>query len=253
MIDGTDMEIEKNVKSTLDNIVLVHKKGGNVEQAFADPTKVIEHDLQAIIDQLPETVRSDDAMVNSAAKYFFKKTGKMFRPTVILLVGRASNPQVSQETIGKVRKLAEVTEMIHVASLIHDDIIDKSDTRRGVTTLHKLLGTNIAVQAGDYLLARACYELANLENHSVSKCIARSIEHLATGEISQLANKGTDNFESYMNSIYFKTASIIAHSSEAAALFTCDNTAFQKAAYTYGKHLGIAYQVCCHFIVDMCA
>lgn len=228
---------------------------GEDRRLFFDPKKVIEDDLNMMVHSLPETVKSKDSMVNSAARYFFKKTGKMFRPTVVILIGRAVQAglhtnvadvvavEESRRRMEKVLKLAEVTEMIHVASLIHDDIVDEAETRRGVTTLHKILGNRAAVQSGDYLLARACFELASLENHEVSQLKATSIEHLASGEISQMCNKGSDSFERYMQAIFCKTASIIAHSAKASAVLAGADEHLKEQAYTYGKHLGIAYQV----------
>src|SRR4051794_33040783 len=105
------------------------------------------------------------------------------------------------------RRLAEITEMIHVASLIHDDIIDDSDTRRGVKSLHNVFGNKIAVLAGDFLLSRASVSLTKLGSIEVIRLLSTVIEHLAHGEIWQMSGVGTSSFNEYMTKSYYKTAS----------------------------------------------
>lgn len=225
------------------------------EEAAANDVKqsngVIEGDMEAIANDVLSSVKSDHPVLDTAAKYFFKATGKRFRPMLVLLIGRAAlveNEQVSAQEkedvlVKKFRKLAESTEIIHVASLIHDDIIDDSDMRRGVKSLNSAMGNKVAVLAGDFLLARASLTLARLGHIQVVELLSTVIEHLAHGEILQMAGRGKYDFDYYMKTIFFKTSSLIAYSCQAAAMMSGASEKTIDAAYRFGKHIGIAYQL----------
>jgi solanesyl diphosphate synthase len=200
--------------------------------------------MKVIADSVLDSVKSEHPVLDMAAKYFFKISGKRFRPMLVLLVARAANASTSNEDqIHKQRKLAETTEIIHVASLIHDDIVDDADTRRGIPSLNKEFGNKVAVLAGDFLLARASLTLARMGNIQVIDLLSTVIEHLAHGEILQMAGKGKHDFDYYLKTIYFKTASLMAHSCKASALLSGAPQHIVEAAYTFGKHIGIAYQL----------
>ena len=115
-----------------------------------------------------ELVEAENPVLTAAAKHFFEKRhGKRFRPTIVMLMSRALQT-TDADQYKKQSQLAQITEMIHVASLIHDDVLDEADTRRGDLAVHKLYSNKVAVLAGDYLLARASVLLARLENVQVS-------------------------------------------------------------------------------------
>ena len=144
------------------------------------------------------------------------------------------------------QRLAEITELIHVASLLHDDVIDGSATRRGLKALNLEVGNKLAILAGDFLLARASVTLASLRDVEVIELLSRVLEHLVTGEVMQMTARADDlvSFEHYTRKTYLKTASLIANSSKAVAILgghTGDGET-AAAAYAYGKHLGLAFQ-----------
>ncbi|ORZ33491.1 isoprenoid synthase domain-containing protein, partial [Catenaria anguillulae PL171] len=159
------------------------------------------------------------------------------------------------------RRLAEITEMIHTASLLHDDVIDHALTRRGVPTVNAEQGNKMAILAGDYLLARASLALARLRHCEVVELLATVISDLVEGEVMQLKNGGTlrtpawqspsdvpnplpgEAFDHYMEKTYLKTAALIAKSCRAAALLGGAHNDTAHVAYTYGKHLGLAFQL----------
>jgi len=142
-------------------------------------------------------------------------------------------------------RLAEITEMIHTASLVHDDVLDECDLRRGKATVNSKYGTRLAVLAGDYLFAQSSWFLANLDNLEVIKLISQVIADFANGEISQAANLFDCDvtLEQYMDKSFFKTASLIAASCRSAAVFSGMPEEVKEDMFNYGKHLGLAFQV----------
>ncbi|XP_065852899.1 solanesyl diphosphate synthase 3, chloroplastic/mitochondrial isoform X2 [Euphorbia lathyris] len=195
----------------------------------------------------------------SAAEYFFKMgvEGKRFRPTVLLLMASALNvgiPKTLQNNIEEAmetelrtrqQRIAEITEMIHVASLLHDDVLDDADTRRGIGSLNFVMGNKISVLAGDFLLSRACVALASLKNTEVVSLLATVVEHLVTGETMQMTSTYEQrcSMDYYMEKTYYKTASLISNSCKAIALLAGQTAEVSILAFEYGRNLGLAFQL----------
>ena len=221
------------------------------------------HDISATIGN--DLVGTDHPVLNSAARYFFtnedggKGKGKQVRPVMVMLLSRAILPMGSAEVTHLVnhvlksqRRLAEITEMIHTASLFHDDVIDNADTRRGKPAAHRAFGNKMAILAGDYLLARASICLARLRNVDVVECMSTVIEHLVRGEVLQIKDSrtGVADIEGYLRKNFYKTASLMAYSCKSAALLGAAggngehvSSEIVDAAYLYGKHIGVAFQL----------
>lgn len=145
-------------------------------------------------------------------------------------------------------RLAEITEMIHAASLLHDDVIDNSDTRRGAPSAHVAFSSpKMAILCGDFMLGRASVALARLRHPEVTELLATVIANLVEGEFMQLKNeisKGFDHtLEYYLQKTYLKTASLVAKSCRASALLGGASQADADAAYLFGKNLGLGFQV----------
>eukprot|EP00529_Nitzschia_sp_RCC80_P012515 CAMPEP_0113499750 /NCGR_PEP_ID=MMETSP0014_2-20120614/31925_1 /TAXON_ID=2857 /ORGANISM="Nitzschia sp." /LENGTH=566 /DNA_ID=CAMNT_0000393967 /DNA_START=349 /DNA_END=2049 /DNA_ORIENTATION=- /assembly_acc=CAM_ASM_000159 len=144
-------------------------------------------------------------------------------------------------------QLGQIVEMIHVASLIHDDVLDEADTRRGGEAVHKLYSNKVAVLAGDYLLARASVLLARLENTAVVQIMATALESLVAGEIMQLKAPPESllEMESYLRKSYYKTASLICYACRSTALLGghAYGSTVATACEEFGFHLGLAYQI----------
>lgn len=155
------------------------------------------------------------------------------------------------------RRLAEISEMIHTASLFHDDVIDGSDTRRNMPTVHTVFGNKVAILAGDYLLARASICLARLRNTDVVETMSTIIEHLVRGEVMQLRGNTSHNntpngshnpnknerLMYYLRKNFYKTASLMANSCKSTALLGNYSSEYVQASYQYGKHIGMAFQL----------
>jgi solanesyl diphosphate synthase len=238
----------------------------------ADPFVLAETELSSLSQTIKnDLLGTDHPVLNQAASYFFDTAdgGKKVRPMMVLLLSRALSETVhpSSSTCNTVlleasslqpwqrhdlpqsqRRLAEICEMIHTASLFHDDVIDGADTRRGAPAVHTVFGNKMAILAGDYLLARASISLARLQNPIVVECMSTIIEHLVRGEVMQLSSHTSSSshdhvLEYYLRKNFFKTASLMANSCKSAALLGNYSTELVQASYEYGKHVGMAFQL----------
>ncbi|MBO3458127.1 solanesyl diphosphate synthase [Aetokthonos hydrillicola Thurmond2011] len=203
----------------------------------------VEADLRTLADSLKQLVGNRHPILYAAAEHLFGAGGKRIRPAIVLLISRAT--MLEQDITPRHRRLAEITEMIHTASLVHDDVVDESEMRRGVPTVHSLFGSRIAVLAGDFLFAQSSWYLANLDNLAVVKLLSEVIMDLATGEIQQGLNSfdATISIEAYLQKSYYKTASLIANSAKAAGLISEVSEETAEHLYAFGRYFGLAYQI----------
>ncbi|MEM9091337.1 MAG: solanesyl diphosphate synthase [Cyanobacteria bacterium P01_F01_bin.53] len=203
----------------------------------------VEADLALLTDNLKNLVGARHKILYAAAEHLFGAGGKRIRPAIVLLLARAT--AVDQGITSRHRRLAEITEMIHTASLVHDDVVDESATRRGAPTVHSRFGNKVAILAGDFLFAQSSWYLANLDNLEVVKLLSRVIMDLAEGEIRQgLKYFDTSlSLEAYLEKSYYKTATLIANSSKAVGVLSGLPEGESENLYQFGRHLGLAYQV----------
>ncbi len=127
----------------------------------------VEADLRLLAENLKNLIGARHPILYAAAEHLFSAGGKRIRPAIVLLVARAT--MHGQDITQRHRRLAEITEMIHTASLVHDDVIDESEMRRGIPAVHSRFSTQVAVLAGDFLFAQSSWYLANLENIEVKR------------------------------------------------------------------------------------
>ncbi|KAM1805288.1 hypothetical protein ACFX12_031061 [Malus domestica] len=208
--------------------------------------EVVANDLLTLNQNLQSIVGAENPVLMSAAEQIFGAGGKRMRPALAFLVSRATAELVGLKELTKEhRRLAEIIEMIHTASLIHDDVLDESDMRRGKETVHQMFGTRVAVLAGDFMFAQSSWYLANLENLQVIKLISQVIKDFASGEIKQASSLFDCDveLEEYLLKSYYKTASLIAASTKGAAIFSGVDNYVAEKMYDYGKNLGLSFQV----------
>lgn len=167
----------------------------------------------------------------------------------------SSGPEYASEDpsiLPSQRRLAEITELIHTASLLHDDVIDNSTARRSSPSANISFGNKMAVLAGDFLLGRASVALARLRDAEVIELLATVIANLVEGEFMQLKNTALDELKPrwtdesisyYLQKTYLKSASLISKSCRAAALLGQSSPEVVEAAYAYGRNLGLAFQL----------
>ncbi|KAK1556336.1 hypothetical protein Q3G72_003114 [Acer saccharum] len=237
----------------------IHHQSSSIIEEQLDPFSLVADELSLIANKLRSMVIAEVPKLASAAEYFFKMgvEGKRFRPTVLLLMATALNGRLSEplsDGVGEAlttelrtrqQCIAEITEMIHVASLLHDDVLDDADTRRGIGSLNAVMGNKLAVLAGDFLLSRACVALASLKNTEVVSLLATVVEHLVTGETMQMTTTSAQrcSLEYYMQKTYYKTASLMSNSCKAIALLAGQTSEVAMLAFEYGKNLGLAFQL----------
>ncbi len=203
----------------------------------------VQEDLQALNASLRELVGARHPILYAAAEHLFGGKGKSLRPALVLLVSRATMDD--RAITPRHRRLAEITEMIHTASLVHDDVIDTAELRRGIPTVNQCFGNRIAVLAGDFLFAQSSWYLANLDNLEVVKLLSKVITDFAEGEIRQslTAFDGTLTLEQYLEKSFYKTASLMAGSVKAAGVLSGVSSGLAEQLYDFGKHFGIAFQI----------
>ena len=203
----------------------------------------VEKDLEDLVLELKNLIGAGHPILQAAAEHLFSAGGKRLRPGIVLLISKAISLDSSLST--KHKRLAEITEMIHTASLVHDDVVDEASIRRGVETVHSRFNTRVAVLAGDFLFAQASWHLANLDDVDVVKLLSRVIMDLAEGEIKQNLNRydAAQTFSKYINKSYCKTASLIANSAKASGVLSDLDNDKLDMLYEFGKNIGLAFQV----------
>nr|WOA02450.1 prenyl transferase [Gloiopeltis furcata] len=203
----------------------------------------VADDLTALNINLKKMVGAKHPVLYAAAEHLFNAGGKRIRPAIVLLVAQATLQQIN--ILPEHRRLAEITEIIHTASLVHDDVVDECQTRRGVNTVHSTFGTKTAVLAGDFLFAQSSWYLANLNNLEVVKTISKVITDFAEGEIRQGISSfdGSMSIDDYIEKSFYKTASLIAASCKGASMLSSSDIKMQSDFYLYGKHIGLAFQI----------
>ncbi len=203
----------------------------------------VEADLFTLTDNLKNLVGARHPILYAAAEHLFGAGGKRVRPAIVFLVSRGT--MLDQEITPRHRRLAEITEMIHTASLVHDDVVDGASLRRNVPTVNTIFSNRVAVLAGDFLFAQSSWYLANLDNLEVVKLLSEVIRDFAEGEIQQGLNQfdADISIESYLEKSYYKTASLIANSAKAAAILSDSSPEVADNLYHYGRNLGLAFQI----------
>jgi all-trans-nonaprenyl-diphosphate synthase len=203
----------------------------------------VEADLSLLTENLKGLVGARHPILYAAAEHLFGAGGKRLRPAVVLLISRAT--MLDSDITPRHRRLAEITEMIHTASLVHDDVVDESAVRRSVPTVNSLFNNRVAVLAGDFLFGQSAWYLANLDNLDVVKLLSEVIKDMAEGEIQQGLNRfdTTTTIDKYLEKTYYKTASLIANSAKAAGLLSGVSSELAANLYRYGRHLGLAFQI----------
>ena len=201
-------------------------------------------DWEAVREKIETSLMSDIALLNSTNSSILSNSGKQLRPLLALLVARAcSDHRISEATV----RYAAAAELLHNATLLHDDVADNSAQRRGVPTIMSLMGPSVSVLVGDYWLVKAMELILGSSegDHQVIKIFSKTLSDLAEGEMLQLqkAQNGDTSEEDYLRIIYSKTASLFEAACVSAAISVNASEEFKKAAKDYAVALGIAFQI----------
>jgi octaprenyl-diphosphate synthase len=206
--------------------------------ALATIQQPVRNDLDLVFAELGRIVRSDFPMIEDVNTHLLRIRGKLFRPTLLLLAARATDRMAPRKLT-----LGACVELIHVATLVHDDSVDHSPLRRGQPTVNALFSHQVAVIMGDYLYSRAMIELVHLGDLEPLRIMSRVTNDMTVGEMRELeAYDALDYSEdAYLRLIHAKTASLLSGACEVGAV---DAPVEQRQALRrYGMLLGMAFQI----------
>ncbi|MGM0651340.1 MAG: polyprenyl synthetase family protein [Bacillota bacterium] len=201
---------------------------------------LIEQELTLIDKRLKEIIKSAGPEIQVIGDYIFNGTGKRIRPTLFLVAAYRN-----EKNLLHLIEAAVAFELMHTASLLHDDVIDQADLRRGKEAVHVKWSNKIAILSGDYLLSRAFDLLVSYKNHSLMNIVVNIVRNMSEGEVEQaFANTAmADLEERYFSWIGKKSASFFAGCCEAGSLLGGDGPEEQMLWSEYGYNLGIAFQL----------
>jgi all-trans-nonaprenyl-diphosphate synthase len=212
----------------------------SIQEVFA----LVLNPLNQVKDSLMAIIPPDSAVLAETVQYSLTGGGKYLRPVVTLLSGAATRRQTEaqqQQTI----EAAAVAEMIHVATLLHDDVIDGSELRRGKKTVRAQWGNKVSVLSGDYLLAQASVKLSKLNNTRLVSIFAHVLADLCDGEVEQMHTsfRLDASWDSYYKKTICKTASLFSAGCESAGVINDLPEEHIQALRSYGHHFGLAFQI----------
>merc|ERR1719312_668444 len=210
--------------------------------------------LSGLMEDIHTELESDiivSTSIGELAKYYFDGSGKFVRPCIAMCVGHMANHHQDQlasqdeDKCSKQRNIAMVSEMIHTASLVHDDILDHAETRRGKESVNVRWDIKRSTMAGDYILGVGSRILAQIGEPDVVVILSQVLADLVQGEFMQLQSKQeeSERFEHYLAKSFNKTASLMAYSCRANAMLAGVNPSLVDQAFQYGRNIGIAFQL----------
>ena len=203
-------------------------------------TEPIFDDIKLFEKEFRNALRSEVRMINMIGKYILRHKGKHIRPILTILSSRLCG----QPTLNSYRAAAMI-ELLHVATLIHDDVVDDANQRRGFPSINRMWKNKVAVLMGDFIFSKTLINMIGLKDFSALELIASTAEKLAAGEILQIEKSLTKsmNEKSYYDMIYQKTASLVSTSCELGAITSSGKDKDREAMINYGTKLGMAFQV----------
>jgi octaprenyl-diphosphate synthase len=207
---------------------------------FTEIRQLIQDDLSAVNTTIREQLHSSVDLINSISEHIIQGGGKRIRPMLTLLIARALNSSSSKSI-----SIAAIIELIHTATLLHDDVVDHSDQRRGLATANSLWGNAPSVLVGDFLYSRSFQMMVQIQNMEVMDILATTTNRIAEGEVLQLMQiKNPDITEAeYFEIIDCKTAVLFRAASQLGALMAEATPEIKSAMAHYGSHLGKAFQL----------
>lgn len=208
----------------------------------------LKSDLQAIEDDMSRTVTSDMPTLSEASQHLMKAGGKRLRPVFVLLSGK-----FGRYSLDTVKKVAVPLELIHMATLVHDDVIDDAETRRGQLTVKSKWDNRIAMYTGDFIYAKALTVVSELGNPRIHQILSNAIVQMCIGEMEQVRDffETDQSIRNYLLRIRRKTALLIAISCQLGALATDAPKRHSDALYRFGYNVGMAFQIT-DDLLDIC-
>ncbi len=208
----------------------------NLEQII----DLTQDDMAAVNASILEQLNSEVSLINQLGYYIISGGGKRIRPMIAVLAARALSYEGDKHI-----KVAVLIEFIHTATLLHDDVVDESDMRRGKATANAAFGNAASVLVGDFIYTRAFQMMTDLESLPVLALMAKAVNVIAEGEVQQLINCNDPDIteDSYMQVIYSKTARLFEAASQSSAMLAGGTQEQILALQDYGRYLGTAFQL----------
>lgn len=202
--------------------------------------KHLDNDLNQVNVVINQAVQSDVALISQIGQYIISAGGKRLRPILTILAGK-----VLGHDSDKLYSLAAMVEFIHTSTLLHDDVVDESELRRGRKTANNLFGNAAAVLVGDFLYTRAFQLMVGSGSMRILEVMADATNIIAEGEVMQLMNIGNTNITEaeYIQVIQYKTAKLFEAATQVGAILANANPEQEQALKEYGMHLGTAFQI----------
>src|SRR5437867_4820139 len=201
---------------------------------------LLRNDMHAVDGVLRDSLHSDVALIRQVAEYIITGGGKRLRPALLLLTAQACGYRGTHHFT-----MAAVVELIHTATLLHDDVVDESSLRRGHATANAMFGNAASVLVGDFLYSRAFQLMVTVDNARVLKIMSDATNVIAEGEVLQLLNSGNPDVDehAYLNVIQRKTAKLFEAAARLGAALAGADPALEDDLARYGVHLGTAFQL----------
>jgi octaprenyl-diphosphate synthase len=205
-----------------------------------DVRALVADDLRRVDQVIVERLASDVVLVNQISQYIIGGGGKRLRPLSVLLAARACGYTGHHHV-----EAAAIIEFIHTATLLHDDVVDGSEMRRGRDTANHVFGNQASVLVGDYLYSRSFQMMVSLDDLRIQGVMADATNTIAMGEVLQLMNAHDPETteERYFEVIYRKTAKLFEAGAQMAAILAQAPPTVERAMLEYGRHLGTAFQL----------
>ncbi len=203
-------------------------------------TSPIFEDIKLFEQEFRDALHSEVRLINTIGRYILRHKGKHIRPILTILSSRL----VGSPSLNSYRAAAMI-ELLHIATLVHDDVVDEADKRRGFLSINRVWKNKVAVLMGDFILSKALINMVGIRDFNALELISNTAEQLSAGEILQIEKSLTRSMteDVYYNMIYQKTASLIATSCELGAITANGKEKDRDAMRTYGGKLGMAFQV----------
>jgi len=201
---------------------------------------LVAEDMHAVNRLIGERLRSEVALISQMGQYIINSGGKRLRPILVLLSARAFGYQGPHHI-----NLSTIVEFIHTATLLHDDVVDASELRRGRETANSIWGNEASVLVGDFLYSRSFEMMVEIGSMDVMEILARTTNTIAEGEVMQLLNchDASTSEERYLDVIRSKTAKLFAAAAELGTVLGGQDSEARQAMRQYGMHLGTAFQL----------
>lgn len=219
---------------------LKQKSSQNSIQSIDDVLKITQADMDLVNTTIRASLDSHVVLIKQISTYIINSGGKRLRPILVVLMAQAFGYKGKNNI-----QLAAIIEFIHTATLLHDDVVDESDMRRGNKTANEVWGNSASVLVGDFLYSRAFQMMVSIGNLKVMDILANATNTISEGEVMQLLNIGNLNIteEQYYKVIQNKTAQLFEAGCELSALISSNDEQLIKKMAKFGKYLGMAFQI----------